>query len=159
METHYQLWIVSLLEFGCEFIWIPGTRRQRGFVSSSFSQKHTSHGADHLVAALRWYVLVQNIDLEHAILNAINWLLARGSAAQFVPVWWLLSTSLGSIIRQSHPAGLSEARLTVTVHNGQSAPLQAHHAHITRTNAHVIRIISFKKMVRASGETLHSNKI
>lgn len=159
METHYQLWIVSLLEFWSEFIWIPGTRRQRGSVGTSFSLKHTSHSADHLGAALRWYVLVQDINPEHAIPNTINWLLALGSTAQFVPVWWLLSTSLGSIIRQSHPAGLSEARLTVTVHDGQSAPPQAHHAYITRTNAHVIRIFSSKKMVRASGNTLHSNKI
>lgn len=79
--------------------------------------------------------LMQSSNLEHAIPNTINWLLARWSAARFVPVWWLLNTSLGSIIRQSHPAGLSEACLTVTVHNGQSAPPQAHGAYITGTNA------------------------
>lgn len=62
---------------------------------------HTSQSTDHLIAALRWPGLVQEINLEYAIPNTISWLLPRGLAAWFVPVWWLSGASLGSIIRQN----------------------------------------------------------
>lgn len=111
--------------------------RGKGALSVPHLLKNTqANSADHLVTALRWHMLVQDINLEHAIPNTINGLLARGSVAQFVPVWWLSSTSLGSIIKQSHPVALGVARLTVMVHNGH-LPHRRHTAHTSLGQMHM----------------------
>lgn len=75
-------------------------RSNKALLVSHLVKSHTSHSADHLIAVLRWHEVVQEINLEDATPNTINWLLPRGLAAWFVPVWWLSGASLGSIIRQ-----------------------------------------------------------
>lgn len=71
---------------------------------------------------------------------------------QFVPVWWLSGTSLGSIIRQEiTPSGAQQGPLTDMMHNSKSATPQVY---VHQADAHVIRPDCFFKLVRASVYTL-----